>query len=61
MVTKPNIRIKEGKASLFSPGLRSCYEIAEVLDAFKTYCVEGYSLRHSGAMGIDCYQIFLKG
>jgi len=61
VVTQPNIQIKEGKASLFSPGLRSCYDKPELLDAFKTYCTEGYSIRHSGAMGLDCYQILLKG
>lgn len=61
VVTQPHIVINTGKASLFSPGLRSCYDIPELLDIFKQYCCAGYSLRHSGAMGIDCYQIFLKG
>lgn len=61
IVTQPSIQIKEDKASLFSPGLRSCYDVPELLDIFKTYCCEGYSLRHSGAMGPDCYQILLKG
>ena len=61
VVTQPHIMINPSKASLFSPGLRSCYDIPELLDVFKQYCCAGYSLRHSGAMGIDCYQIFLKG
>lgn len=60
IITQPNIKIKE-KATLFSPGLRSCYEIPQLLELFKKYSVEGYSLRHSGAMGLDCYQILLKG
>jgi fructose-1,6-bisphosphatase len=38
VVTMPNIKIKEGKASLFSPGLRSCYDKPELLDIFKQYC-----------------------
>jgi hypothetical protein len=55
VVTQPNIRVKEGKASLFSPGLRASYDIPALLTTFKQYCAEGYSLRHSGAMGLDCY------
>jgi sedoheptulose-bisphosphatase len=61
VVTQPNLTIKPSKASLFSPGLRSCYEMPELLEAFKTYSCKGMSLRHSGAMGYDCYQILLKG
>ncbi len=33
----------------------------QLLEMFNHYCVQGYSLRHSGAMGVDCYQILLKG
>jgi fructose-1,6-bisphosphatase len=32
-----------------------------LLDIFKEQCIAGYSLRHSGCMGLDCYQIFIKG
>ena len=38
VVTQPSITISQGKASLFSPGLRSCYDIPELLDVFKKYC-----------------------
>jgi fructose-1,6-bisphosphatase len=54
IVTQPNIKIKDS-GTLFSPGLRSCYDIPKLLDLFEQYSVDGYSLRHSGAMGLDCY------
>ena len=32
-----------------------------LLDMFKKQCIAGYSLSQSGCMGLDCYQIFIKG
>lgn len=35
VVTQPHVVINPAKASLFSPGLRSCYDIPELLYIFK--------------------------
>lgn len=46
VVTLPNIMVKEGKASIFSPGLRASYDIPALLTKLKQYCAAVYSLRH---------------
>jgi len=61
IVTNPNLTIKPDKASLFSPGLRSCYDVPELFEIFTEFCIDGKSIRHSGCMALDIHQIFLKG
>lgn len=34
VVTKPHLQIAANKAKLFSPGLRSCYDVPELLEVF---------------------------
>ena len=60
IVTSPDLKIKPD-AKLFAPALKSSYEHPKYLKIFEHYCLEGYSIRYSGAFAVDCYQMFIKG
>ena len=50
------------KCHNFSPeGVKSCFENTAYLKVFEHYCMQGYSIRYSSAMAVDCYQMFIKG
>lgn len=55
IVTIPKL-ILEPKAHNFSPeGLQACYDSPGYLKVFEWYCVQGYSIRYSSSMAMDCY------
>ena len=61
IVTNPDLKIAN-KAKIFSPeGVRACYDNPAYLRIFEHYCKAGYSIRYSGGMACDCYQMFIKG
>jgi fructose-1,6-bisphosphatase len=60
VVTKPSSEIHE-YAHNFSPeGIKAAYEKKGYLKCFQKYVVEGYSIRYSSSMAMDCYQMFIK-
>src|SRR5438105_1355642 len=60
IVTTPDLKIKED-CKLFSPALKSSYDVPEYMQLFEEYCLKGHSIRYSGAFAVDCYQMFIKG
>jgi len=49
------------KSRNFSPeGVKSCCENESYLKVFEYYCMQGYSIRYSSSMAVDCYQMFIK-
>ena len=60
IVTIPKLEF-EAKSHNFSPeGVKSCYENPAYLKVFEHYCIQGYSIRYSSSMAVDCYQMFIK-
>lgn len=61
IVTIPKFEL-QAKAMNFSPeGVKSCYEDPGYLKVFEHYVMQGYSIRYSSSMSVDCYQMFIKG
>ena len=54
IVTSPDLKIKPD-AKLFSPALKSSYDVPAYMKLFEDYCLKGHSLRYSGAYAVDCY------
>ena len=55
LVTVPKFEIQE-KSKNFSPeGVKSCFENQAYLKVFEYYCMQGYSIRYSSSMAVDCY------
>lgn len=60
IVTVPKFEFAP-KAHNFSPeGVKSCYEDPAYLKVFEHYVINGYSIRYSSSMAVDCYQMFVK-
>eukprot|EP00347_Sterkiella_histriomuscorum_P016003 403354871 len=60
IVTVPKFEFTP-KARNFSPeGVKSCYEDPGYLKIFQHYVIQGYSIRYSSSMAVDCYQMFIK-
>lgn len=60
IVTVPKFEL-ELKSHNFSPeGVKSCFENQAYLKVFEYYCMQGYSIRYSSSMAVDCYQMFIK-
>ncbi len=60
IVTTPSMVIAP-EAKLFAPALRSTFDNEEYMALFLAYCEKGYSIRYSGCMVVDNYQILVKG
>ena len=55
LVTIPKFEIQP-KSGNFSPeGVKSCFENQAYLKVFEFYCMQGYSIRYSSSMAVDCY------
>lgn len=55
LVTIPKFEIQE-KSRNFSPeAVKSCFENQAYLKVFEYYCMQGYSIRYSSSMAVDCY------
>ena len=60
IVTVPSFEMNV-KASHFSPeGVKSCFENQAYLKMFEYYCIQGYSIRYSSSLAVDCYQMFIN-
>ena len=60
VVTVPKFQF-DVKSHNFSPeGVKSCCENTAYLKVFEHYCMQGYSIRYSSSMAVDCYQMFIK-
>ena len=55
IVTIPTFKFLP-KAKNFSPeGVKSCYENKGYLKVIQNYIIQGYSIRYSSSMAVDCY------
>jgi len=54
IVTIPKLEL-DPKSKNFSPeGVKSCAENQAYLKIFQNYCIQGYSIRYSSSMAVDC-------
>jgi len=60
IVTNPDLKIGP-KAKIFAPALKSSYDYPNYLKIFMHYCEQGFSIRYSGCLAVDNYQMFIKG